>query len=470
MNEEERSAGEPPSPERVGPEGGEAENGATVAEKAGSAPTQGRYSKVMDALVEVEANPKPFKSLTLFIVTLAMFFTGGIVHSDLNEILVLIAVLLFHELGHLAAMKLLGYRDVKMFFIPFLGAAVSGKARNSSAVRSCFVSIMGPLPGVAASLVLLALYAKTHYYYLYKAAQIMLLLNVFNLLPIMPLDGGRFVDVLFIRQRFFRLAFALFGVGCFVALAISGGDLFLGLIAFFSLIGAVAGFRTNRVARQMLDEGMREKTFAELADNPPMFARLLANLESAFPKAFTPQANARNIHAHVINVIDTVKFVPARWFSRILLSGAYGGILLASLAIAFYFLAADYHEKLKPTADASIVLETWQFNQKIQETQLDKGLRFNGLQRRFGADTSIVTGWMEYRDGFRNGRMVEFSRGTDTSEVVYYTMGRIDSIAEYHGGERKIVIPGERSAWDRAQSWVIRKSQPRLSNHKHFDR
>src|SRR3954470_4748589 len=86
---------------------------------------------LLEALWQVEEKKGSLNSATLFIVTLILFFTSGMVHDDIREIGILIGVLLFHELGHLAAMKVLGYRDVKMFFVPFLGAAVSGKSKTA---------------------------------------------------------------------------------------------------------------------------------------------------------------------------------------------------------------------------------------------------------------------------------------------------------------------------------------------------
>jgi hypothetical protein len=142
------------------------------------------------------------------------------------------------ESGHFAAMKVLGYRDMKMFFIPFLGAAGTGTAKSNSATKSCFVSIMGPL-------------------------------------PIMPLDGGRYIDVLFVRNVYFHFAFSLFGVGCFAALAIADGDFFMGLIAFLSLAGAIAELKSNRVARKMIRHGMTESTLSELEGNPEAFNKLI---------------------------------------------------------------------------------------------------------------------------------------------------------------------------------------------------
>jgi len=165
-------------------EGGVRENPATQA----AVPDRGN---MLAQLRHVEENRKASNSLTLFIVTLVLFFTSGLVHDDIHEIGILIGVLLFHELGHLAAMKILGYRDVRMFFVPFLGAVIAAKSMGRDAAAEARVGLAGPVLGSIATLIPLAVWLATGSEFWRALAYVGFLINLFNLLPVLPLDGGR---------------------------------------------------------------------------------------------------------------------------------------------------------------------------------------------------------------------------------------------------------------------------------------
>ena len=79
----------------------------------------------------------------LLVLTLAAFILSEL-RSDgsLRKLGVLLGVLLFHELGHYAGMRLFGYRDVRMFFIPFFGAAVSGRREGVAAWKEAIVLLL----------------------------------------------------------------------------------------------------------------------------------------------------------------------------------------------------------------------------------------------------------------------------------------------------------------------------------------
>jgi hypothetical protein len=69
-----------------------------------------------------------------------------------------IAVLLVHESGHYVVMRAFGYRDLRMFFIPFVGAAVSGWSGKAHGYQRTLVALAGPVPGILLGLLLAVIF------------------------------------------------------------------------------------------------------------------------------------------------------------------------------------------------------------------------------------------------------------------------------------------------------------------------
>lgn len=104
----------------------------------------------------------------------------------------LVALLFVHEMGHALVMKWKGLPVGGMIFIPMLGAAVMMNQMPKNARDEAEVGIAGPIAGAIASLVCLFLahlYPETR---LWAAlAYFGFFMNLFNLIPIVPFDGGR---------------------------------------------------------------------------------------------------------------------------------------------------------------------------------------------------------------------------------------------------------------------------------------
>ncbi len=128
---------------------------------------------------------------------------------------ILTAVLLIHELGHLAAMEAFGYRDRRILFIPFFGAATLGEKVDASPEQRTLVYMLGPAPGILLGLAALYGYVNGGSLWWLAAATASLLVNYLNLLPISPLDGGRIVETLLLG-RFPRAQVAFIGGGSLV--------------------------------------------------------------------------------------------------------------------------------------------------------------------------------------------------------------------------------------------------------------
>jgi Zn-dependent protease len=102
-----------------------------------------------------------------------------------------VILILLHELGHGVAMKSVGVEAGWPIFIPFFGASISLKSMPRSAYDHAVIAYGGPLAGAAASLVCAAIALVTREQYWLALANAGFFLNLFNLIPMEPLDGGR---------------------------------------------------------------------------------------------------------------------------------------------------------------------------------------------------------------------------------------------------------------------------------------
>lgn len=109
---------------------------------------------------------------------------------------VLIYLLFVHESGHLVAAKQKGIKTSPAVFVPFIGAVISMKQRPKDAATESYLAYGGPLAGLISFLPAIPLYAWTHGSIWLLMIYLGAFLNLLNLLPVSPLDGGRIVSVL----------------------------------------------------------------------------------------------------------------------------------------------------------------------------------------------------------------------------------------------------------------------------------
>ncbi|MCV6615479.1 MAG: site-2 protease family protein [Cellvibrionaceae bacterium] len=150
--------------------------------------------------------------------------------------LVLIAVIVFHEYGHLWAMKRAGLKTKGMYLIPFVGGVAVGD-RASSHWQQVFIAMMGPCFGLLMSAVFFVAFIITENHFIGLVASISALVNIFNLLPVLPLDGGQVVKAMVFSGRSYLpyLGLIVMSAAMF-ALAL---QLHLGLLAFFLVLGVI---------------------------------------------------------------------------------------------------------------------------------------------------------------------------------------------------------------------------------------
>ncbi|MBA2545549.1 MAG: site-2 protease family protein [Solirubrobacterales bacterium] len=102
-----------------------------------------------------------------------------------------VLLLLVHEMGHVFQLRREGVEASAPMFIPFLGAVISAKSLGKDASAEARVGLAGPILGTIGTLIPLGLWLATGEDLWRALAYMGFLLNLFNLLPVLPLDGGR---------------------------------------------------------------------------------------------------------------------------------------------------------------------------------------------------------------------------------------------------------------------------------------
>lgn len=153
--------------------------------------------------------------------------------------LAIMVMLFIHESGHIWAMKRYGMRVKGIYFIPFFGGAAVTESQFPSRKAESVIAIMGPIWGfvlaVAASLV----YFATKEAVWAAVAGWMALVNLINLLPINPLDGGRIL-----KSIAFSISSRLGLITLVVGLALATALLVVGHIWIFVILLPIGATET----------------------------------------------------------------------------------------------------------------------------------------------------------------------------------------------------------------------------------
>jgi Zn-dependent protease len=102
-----------------------------------------------------------------------------------------VALLLVHELGHVIQLRREGLKASLPMFIPFMGAVISARSLGENALAEARVGLAGPILGSVGSVACIVIWHLTGNDIWRALAFTGFFLNLFNLLPVVPLDGGR---------------------------------------------------------------------------------------------------------------------------------------------------------------------------------------------------------------------------------------------------------------------------------------
>jgi Zn-dependent protease len=214
---------------------------------------------------------KSITSLLLYLAIGYYFF-----NQNWTLVLILTAVVLFHEMGHFLAMKYYNYSELGIFFIPLVGAYVSGKKQEVSQLQSSIILLAGPVPGIIAGILLQILVPyitqdSSDLALVGQISQILIFLNLLNLLPIYPLDGGQLLNRLFLdNSQLITRIFLLLSIAVMVWFALFGMSspfYVLLIIPAYLLMRMYTDFQFDKLTSKVESEGIDlTTTYEDISD------------------------------------------------------------------------------------------------------------------------------------------------------------------------------------------------------------
>jgi Zn-dependent protease len=167
-------------------------------------PKQSPWKRIGGALVAAGLLAAKFaaklKALVLLLPKLKLFTTSASMLVSIGAYSLIwgwkfavgfVLLLLVHEYGHVLQLRREGVPASAPLFIPFLGAVVGMKRLPDDAAAEARVGLAGPVLGSVGCLVPLGLHLATGDEFWQALAFVGFFLNLFNLMPVLPLDGGR---------------------------------------------------------------------------------------------------------------------------------------------------------------------------------------------------------------------------------------------------------------------------------------
>lgn len=295
----------------------------------------------------IEEKPKGGLSLTIFSMVLFVLVFLLLLGDEVNFIFSLLVVLIIHELGHFISMKAFKYKNVRMLFVPLMGAFVQGSKTKYSQKQSFIVTAAGPFPGVMIGSTLMWYAAEIQNEWLMNLGFLFLLLNIINLLPLDPLDGGQMFKLLFRKNNeLFLMIFALISSICMIAVGWYLDSYIVMLFGFFMGFRVRALQKKYQVHKELDDEEVNFSTTYKLLSNRD-FVKIKNVVLEHTPalRKFMDQVTSEEFDPIIASQVNSMLEVPlkqdASLFFKIMLVGMWI-LSFAAPVILFFTLNLEW--------------------------------------------------------------------------------------------------------------------------------
>ncbi len=162
-----------------------------------------------------------------------------------------VLLLLVHEMGHYVVARRMGQRVGAPVFIPLLGALINMRQQPRSVSEEATMALAGPLVGTAASWACLVPALLLHQEFWAALGYLGCLINLFNLIPATPLDGGR-VSAAISKWANLVGLLVLAGYALWSFSVAQAASPVLLIIMVFAIFGTISRFRQARFMPQYL--------------------------------------------------------------------------------------------------------------------------------------------------------------------------------------------------------------------------
>ncbi|HET9316161.1 MAG TPA: site-2 protease family protein [Vicinamibacteria bacterium] len=306
---------------------------ATAAHRRAAESGGSSYPQVMAEVRNLEQQKSSWTTAVIVLVASFALFLGAAGTSEAGRfgfswrwLGILVPILLFHEAGHWVAMRVFGYRNLRMFFIPFLGAAVSGRHYNVPGWKKAIVSLAGPLPGIVVGTLLGALGLLLRQPLTVEIAVTALVVNAINLLPVLPLDGGWVVQAIAAsRSVLWETAFRVFAVAGLLGLGLLSRDRVLLVMGALMLVSLPASYKLARIVRDLRRSDVDPASADDQTIPLPTAEAIIGKVAEAFPSAANKVAAQ-----HTLSVFEALNARPPGGLASVALAVVQGGALVSA--------------------------------------------------------------------------------------------------------------------------------------------